>query len=126
MCRIQTLTIGDDKSFNFDKNNGYSMIFGEKSYYIRINGAKPLSAFPYQSDFIAGFTLVAVHDFHVAHRGGDAFMRHYTLYGTDICTGSPLKVANVLRYEWNVMFLVIPAERIHSFMGACVQLRISP
>ena len=24
------------------------------------------------------------------------------------------------------MFLVIPAERIHSFMGACVQLRISP
>lgn len=22
------------------KNNGYSMIFGEKSYYIRINGGK--------------------------------------------------------------------------------------
>ena len=35
-------------------------------------------------------------------------------------------VANVLRYEWNVMFLVIPAERIHSFIGICVQLRISP
>ena len=34
-------------------------------------------------------------------------------------------VANVLRYEWNVMFLVIPAERIHSFIGICVQLRIN-
>lgn len=45
----------------------------------------------YQSDFLAGFTLVAVHDFHVTHRGGDAFVRHYALYGTDVCTGSPLK-----------------------------------
>lgn len=35
-------------------------------------------------------------------------------------------VANVLRYEWNVMFLVISAERIHSFIGICVQLRIRP
>jgi hypothetical protein len=25
-----------------------------------------------------------------------------------------------------IMFLVIPAERIHSFIGICVQLRISP
>jgi len=53
-------------------------------------------------------------------------MCHYALYGTDVCTGAPWRVANVLRYEWNVMFLVILAERIHSFMGACVQLRISP
>lgn len=74
------------------KNNGYSMISDKKSYYIRINGGqKPLSAFPYQSDFIAGFTLVAVHDFHVTHCSGDAFVRHYALYGTDVCTGSSLK-----------------------------------
>lgn len=68
------------------------MIFNPKSYYIRVNGEqKTLSAFSYQSDFITGFTLVTVYDFHVTHRGGDAFVRHHALYGTDICTGSPLK-----------------------------------
>ena len=36
------------------------------------------------------------------------------------------KVANVLRYEWKVMFLVIPAARIHSFMGYCVQHLFNP
>lgn len=39
---------------------------------------------------------------------------------------APCRVANVLRYEWNVIFLVIPAERIHSFMRTWVQHRFSP
>ena len=39
---------------------------------------------------------------------------------------APCRVANVLRYEWNVIFLVIPAERIHSFMGTWVQHLFRP
>ena len=39
---------------------------------------------------------------------------------------APCRVANVLRYEWNVIFLVIPAKRIHSFMGTWVQHLFRP
>ena len=39
---------------------------------------------------------------------------------------APCRVANVLRYEWNVIFFVIPAERIHSFMGTWVQHLFRP
>ena len=39
---------------------------------------------------------------------------------------APCRVANVLRYEWNVIFFVIPTERIHSFMGTWVQHLFKP
>ena len=39
---------------------------------------------------------------------------------------APCRVANVLRYEWNVIFFVIPAERIHSFMGTWGQHLFKP
>ena len=84
------------------------------------------SALPRQSDFSGSFTLVAVHDFHIALRGSNTLVSHHALNGTDICPAAACKVANVLRYEWKVMSFVIPAERIHSFIGCCVQLRFSP
>jgi hypothetical protein len=35
-------------------------------------------------------------------------------------------VTNVLQKEWKVMFLVIPTERIHSFLSIWIQQRYNP
>ena len=58
-----------------------------------------------QGDFIAGFSLVAIHYFHVSLGSGDALVRHDTFEWSRMSVpAAACKVANVLRYEWNVMF----------------------
>lgn len=91
------------------------MILGEKSYSDRRNrGRNGSQSFLVKVIFLLASRLLA------------------SLCAMMLCMvrmsvpAAAYSVANVLRYEWNVMFLVIPAERIHSFIGICVQLRISP
>lgn len=49
----------------------------------------PVSSYN-QGDFIAGFSLVAIHHFHVSLGSGDALVRHDTLNGSDVRSGSSL------------------------------------
>lgn len=64
----------------------------QKSYsnHIKKRCLCPL-ALTNQGDFIAGFSLVAIHYFHVSLGSGDALVRHDTLNGPDVRSGSSLQ-----------------------------------
>ena len=63
----------------------------QKSYsnHIKKRCLCPL-ALTNQGDFIAGFSLVAIHHFHVSLGCGDALVCHDALDGSDVCSGSCL------------------------------------
>ena len=64
----------------------------QKSYsnHIKKRCLCPL-ALTNQGDFIAGFSLVAIHYFHVSLGSGDALVRHVALDSTDISTRCRLR-----------------------------------
>lgn len=59
----------------------------QKSYSNHIKTVfMPVSSYE-SGDFIAGFSLVAIHYFHVSLGSGDALVRHDTLNGPDVSSG---------------------------------------
>ena len=58
--------------------------------------------------------------------GNDALVGHHALDGADVHSCRLLQRNECLQKELKVMFLVIPTERIHSFLSIWIQQRYNP